>query len=375
LVRGQSPDLPPVTVPPPPPPPPPGPAPGPGGLSGPAVFPGGPLPGLRANEEAYNCGMVTNDAAAGSFWTRCGDRLRRCWGDLSGAVTGGISDMGGRNMFQSDHQFDAFISPVTNPHYFEDPRALTEFRPVFMWQNTRSETPFFAGGDNYFLTLQGRVALTPWISLVVNRLGWTWINPEEPVPGVIEDGSGFSELHLGPKVTFYKSDVTCTVMALGLNFEIPVGSDEVLQNTGDLSLSPYFSIAQRLWSTQYGTFNFMNTTGYSIGVDSARTDFFYLSAHLDFDVLDQHRWYPLIELNWTRYTFNGTARSWGFEGSNLFNFGSDGVAGQDDLTLAIGTRYKWSEALQFGIAAEFSVLGGNRHMDDFRLTTDVIFRY
>src|SRR5262245_21189437 len=47
IIRGQSPDFPPMNVPPPPPPPP----------GGPAVFPGGPGFG-RAGEEAYNCGVV-----------------------------------------------------------------------------------------------------------------------------------------------------------------------------------------------------------------------------------------------------------------------------------------------------------------------------
>ncbi|HEY3394816.1 MAG TPA: hypothetical protein VGK58_19070, partial [Lacipirellulaceae bacterium] len=147
------------------------------------------------------------------------------------------------------------------------------------------------------------------------------------------------------------------------------------QDTGDLSLSPYFSIAQNFWRTQYGAFNFMNTTGYSFAVDSDRTDFFYLSAHLDYNIGNLGKFYPLVELNWTRYTFNGDARNFGFEGNNLFNFGSDGVAGKDDLTLAFGGRYKLSEAIQFGLAAEFSILGGYRHMDDFRLTMDMIFRY
>ena len=35
--------------------------------------------------------------------------------------------------FKSDHVFDGFISPVTNPFLFEDPRSLTEVRPIFMY--------------------------------------------------------------------------------------------------------------------------------------------------------------------------------------------------------------------------------------------------
>ena len=32
----------------------------------------------------------------------------------------------------SDHCFDDFISPISNPFFFEDPRSLTEFRGIFL---------------------------------------------------------------------------------------------------------------------------------------------------------------------------------------------------------------------------------------------------
>ncbi|MCS7046846.1 MAG: hypothetical protein NZO58_10860, partial [Gemmataceae bacterium] len=85
--------------------------------------------------------------------------------------------------------------------------------------------------------------------------------------------------------------------------------------------------------------------------------------------------YPLVELNWTRYTFNGSDRDLNFEGTNLFNFGSKYIAGHDDLTIAGGFRYKFTEGVQLGVAAEFGLLGGSRHMEGFRLTVDMIFRY
>lgn len=364
IVRGQSPDLPAVTVPPPPPQP---------GFGGPAVFPGGPAGGpvFGGGEEAYNSGVVVNNADLGGFWTRMGDRFNRCWNDVTGAMD---SSIGGRARFQSDHCFDSFISPVSNPVYFEDPRALTELRPIFIWQRTRDTNPVFAGGDNYFAILQGRLAFTEHISLVVNKLGWTWINPDGGIMG-IDDGNGFSELHLGPKFTFIRNETTGTVAALGANFELAAGSKDVFQSTGNLSISPYFSIAQNFWRTDYGSFNFMNTTGYSQSIDSRRSDFLYLSFHLDYNILNASKLYPLVEINWTRYTMNGSALPLDFEGTNLFNFGSMAVAGHNDLTLALGFRYKFSEAIQVGLAGEFSLIGGHRHMEGFRIGADMIFRY
>ncbi len=358
LIRGQSPDLPSVNVPPPPPPP-----------GNAAVFPGGPA-AIRPGEEAYNCGIVNNNADLGGFWVRTGEKFRRCWTDVTDSVTG----IGKRSLFQSDHCFDEFISPVSHPVFFEDPRALTELRPIFIWQHTPNSNYFFSGGNNYFAMLQGRLALTDTVSIVMNKLGWVWVNPDGTAPGA-EQGNGFGELHIGPKVTFLRNEATKTVAAIGMNFEIAIGSSSVFQDTGNLSLSPYFSITQNFGCTQYGSFNFMNTTGYSLGIDSERSDNFYTSFHLDFDVGNAHTWYPLVELNWTRYTFNGSARMFNFEGADLFNFGSDTIAGHNDLTLAVGGRYKWSEALQFGLAGEFNIIGGGRHMEGFRLTADMIWRY
>ena len=51
-----------------------------------------------------------------------------------------------------------------------------------------------------------------------------------------------------------------------------------------------------------------------------------------------------------------------------------GVSGRQELSIATGLRYKFSECTQVGLAAEFP-LNGNRDIQDFRLTIDLIFRY
>src|SRR5207247_1078458 len=158
-------------------------------------------------------------------------------------------------------------------------------------------------------------------------------------------------------------------------FDIPAGSGRVLQNTGHLSLVPYFSVAQNFGRSTYGSFNFMNTTGYSFRTDNTRTESLYSSFHLDYEI--GKRFYPLIELNWRHYTRNGGARSLYFEGNDLANFGSRSVSGHDELNLAVGARYRFNTFVEAGLAAEFNVLRNSdgRHLDAFRLTADMIFRY
>jgi hypothetical protein len=279
-------------------------------------------------------------------------------------------------MFQSDHDFDVFSSPVTNPFFFVDPRALTEVRPVFIWQHTSNNNPVWNGGNNFDYTLVGSVAVTENISLVVNRLGFTTIAPRGGAPG-ISSNTGFSETMLGPKLTFLRSETSGTVAAVGLTFIIPDGSSAVLQDTGHLMLDPYFSIAQNFGRSDYGSFNFMNTTGYNFRTDNTRSEALYSSFHLDYDVGGFKRVWPFVEINWWHYTRNGGAHALDFENGDLGNFGSESVSGHDELTVAIGTRVKLNSFIFWGIGAEFNTLhnSGGQHLDAFRLTTDLIFRY
>ncbi len=360
IVRAQMADSP------PPPPPPP-----PGAASAVPPFPGA-APG---GEEAYNCGVVAPAAAGAATGSSVGGFFEKCWGNTKKFFTDAPSTIGGvfqgRAMFQSDHKFDNFISPVTNPFLFEDPRALTELRPIIMWQQTPSQNPVFHGGDNFFVGTQARVAFTDWFSLVINRFGGVWMETSSP----FGSHDGFSEFWLGPKFTFIRNDRTGTLLAGGATFEIPTGPGKVFQNTGTLGIAPYLSFGQNfLKSFPYGSFNFLNTTGYSFSTDNSRSEYFYSSFHLDYDIGNLHRIYPLIEMNWYHYARNGHPQTLGFEGADLFNFGSNN-AGHDDFNVAFGGRYVLNKNIQFGTGLQWGLLSPSHHLEGFRLTMDMIIRY
>ena len=319
--------------------------------------------------DPYNYGVVNNDSDLG-FWSHIGDSLKKCFGNLGSSFQPGPN----HQMFQSDRCFEVFTSPVTAPFYFEDPRALTEIRPVFIWQHTPSANPVWKGGNDYNLALTGSVAFTENISLVINRLGLTSNHPDGSNPAV-QSHTGFSEFMLGPKFTFIRSETSNTVAAIGLTFDFPAGAANVQQDTGHLMLIPYFTIAQNFGKNQYGSFNFMNTTGYTFRTDNTRSEAFYSMFHLDYEIAK--RFFPLIELNWWHYTRSGGVNDFNFEGTGLTNYGSQMVNGFNDLTLALGVRIKITDNIQWGIAGQFNVLNnsGGRHLDAFTLTTDFIFRY
>src|SRR5262249_6148219 len=118
-----------------------------------AVPPPAPPGVVGTPAEQYNCGVAThNPAPGGGFW----DKAKGCFTGFPWCK-GVFDTTGNQHLFESDHSFDGFISPVTNPFYFEDPRSLTEVRPIFMWQGSPTKNPIFHGGDIEFFGLQGRL--------------------------------------------------------------------------------------------------------------------------------------------------------------------------------------------------------------------------
>jgi hypothetical protein len=274
--------------------------------------------------------------------------------------------------FKSDHAFDGFISPVTNPFLFEDPRSLTEVRPIFAIEKIPNSEPDFRGGNTFFFGTQLRLAITDRLSFTINKFGLESFNPGSG--SEFKGDTGFAEFWFGPKYTFIRNETTGTLLAGGLQFQIPTGNHQNFQDTGSLSLVPYVSYAQNFGrDLSFGSFNGMVGTGYSFSVNNERSDYFYLSAHIDLNVLNQNHWFPLLEMNWFTYTTNGRSTPIGIEGQDLINFGGQ-ARGQGLLTGAIGLRYAFNEHYQVGGAFEIPFAGPHDLMD-YRFTLDFIFRY
>jgi hypothetical protein len=323
---------------------------------------------LDTPEERYNWGMPAEPAAprpratASPSYSNFGEKLGQVFEKNGGFDWGN---------FQGDHCFDDWISPMTNPFLAEDPRALTEIRPIFMYQTIPQGQYLYRGGNIEQFAIQARLALTDRFDIVLHKLGAVVINPGSS--SFIGSASGFSEIWLGGKYTFYRDDQTGTLGAAGAIFQIPAGTDRTYQGTGSLSIAPYVTGGQKFGKTSWGTFTVMDTAGVSISVNRERSNYFYNSAHLDFDVANAGRVFPLLELNWFHYTRNGHSNDLGFEALDLGNVGSH-VAGRDFLSIAIGARFKVSDAVTLGIATEFP-LAGTKDLFNFRLGVDLIWRY
>jgi hypothetical protein len=310
-------------------------------------------------------GLALENPVGPTFWEKCKGWMH--WGNGTSGPNHGWC--------QTDTCFNGLISPVTNPFFFEDPRALTEIRPIFTYQGVPSNNPHFGGGDVIFFGTQARVAFTNCFSIVMNELGIVSFNPDHAVAPITSD-TGFAELKIGPKYTFFRSESSGSVAAVGLTFEIPTGDSKVFQNTGTLGLDPYITFGQTFGRLPngYGSINLISEMGYSFATDNQRSEFFHMSAHIDYNIANSNTFYPLLEFNWLHYTTRGKHTDLGFEGGDMVNFGSYTRRSSDVFTIAPGLRYRFSDNVFAGAAVEFP-LSCERGLMDYRLTFDVIFRY
>lgn len=259
----------------------------------------------------------------------------------------------------SDPCFSGFISPMTNPVFFEDPRTLTEARFMFL----RHKVPLPAGGGDIRLVgMQMRAALTKRLSLIATKDGF--IMSDNPL---INDG--WSDVSAGLKYVLFADPRAQRILSAGVTFELPVGSTRSLQGNGDGMFTIFMTGGAQLYS-----WHLMSASGFLLPSDTAaESQIWYWSTHVD-RRLGCSNIYWVSEFNWYHYMRSGRGGIPGVEGGDLFNLGSTGVAGNDIVTGAVGIKLKPSAGMELGVAWE-APLTSRRDVLDNRLTVDWIFRY
>lgn len=261
---------------------------------------------------------------------------------------------------RSDHCFDRFISPMTNPVNFEDPRTLTEARLIFLNHNVGSAA---GGGDVRLIAAQFRAAITERLSITAVKDGFIMSQND-----LIDDG--WADVGAGLKYNLYADPQKQRLLSTGFNYELPVGTPRALQGNGDGEYHFYLTGGAQLgdWS------HWISNMGVKVEANEGEgSDLWYWSNHFDYQ-MNKH-WYFLTELNW--YTWIGAGGNpalAGVEGGDLFNLGSTGVAGNDIVTNAVGFKFKRSRHRELGVAFEYPLTEREDVMAN-RLTLDWIFRY
>ena len=312
-------------------------------------------------------GRLADDAKPGPLTRLVGDSKGWFTGERMGRIFG--KQNGG--LFESDHAFEEFTSPISNPFLFEDPRSLTEVRGLFLYQSVPGNQPNFLGGDVFYGGLQARLALTERFSISMTKLGVVGVRPRGN--SLFDDHTGLSELWLAPKYTFYRDPDKGRLIAGGVQFQIPIGSGNVFQDSGALSIVPYLSAGQNFFKTRFGSINALANVGYAFSTNNKRSDYFYASAHLSLDVMNKQKFFPIAEVNWVQVTTDGRGRVIPGEGRDLFNFGGQ-AKGSQLLTAAAGLRWRITKRIELGGAYEFPLIG-NRDFFKHRFLVDLTWRY
>ena len=135
----------------------------------------------------------------------------------------------------SDRCFDDFISPMINFVYFEDPRNLTELRPIFLHHRLPANVgtgPLAAGGSVQLYALQFRIALTERASLIAVKDGYIVDNiGDGPVDGLI--GDGWADVTVGLKYNLLRDVRRGRLWSAGFTYELPVGTPRAQQAVAD----------------------------------------------------------------------------------------------------------------------------------------------
>lgn len=266
----------------------------------------------------------------------------------------------------TDTRWANFISPMTNPVFFEDPRTLTEARFIFI----DHQIPDLAGGaipasKLQVLAVQLRAALTEDLSLIATKDGYIFPT------GIAPLDDGWADVALGLKYNLWK-DVECQrILSAGVTFELPIGSPQALQGNGSGEFNLFAS-----YGAEFGNCNHLITTaGFRLPTDTVdENQIFYWSAHVD-QPIGNSRFYAFAEGNWYHWMKDGGNAAFdGIQGTDLFNFGSTGVAGTDIVTGALGLKYRPSDLREIGVAFEVP-LTDERGVLQNRLTLDYIIRY
>jgi hypothetical protein len=250
---------------------------------------------------------------------------------------------GGRKPFQSDHAFDGFVQPFSNPIQFRDPRAMTEARGIFLaaWSD-----PTMPLGDTtaQVYALQARAAVTERFEVFAAKDGIVRLTP-----GVGASQTGLANLALGGKYAFYRDPDSQTIASAVLMYEAPTGYANIFQNQGSGLLAAYVVAGREIAENTHAIVQF----GQNASMNVLNSGYFLTSAHIDRRF---GRFTPFYEANWFYYNQDGQfLPSLGIEGGGLLNLGAGGVMGLSYVTNAVGFWYDLSEWQQLGLGYEFQV--------------------
>ncbi len=262
---------------------------------------------------------------------------------------------------------DQIAEPVSNPVNFEDPRIVSNLKPIFAYHKIDDKF-VTGGGDVRIYALQARFALSDDLAIIATKDGIVDLNPNS----VLDDESGLANVAGGVKYSFYKDSAQSSIATAGLRYEAPLGAERVLQGQGKGILNPFVSAATVLGCEEQ-PLNLVGSTGLRIPFSTDDSMFYDASLHAD----TRFDWFsPLVEVNLFHVLDAGTRLPVVDEGQDFFNLGSSKSNGETMVTAAAGFRADLMKDLSWGTAYEFPLAKGpGTRITEWRLTTDLTYKF
>jgi hypothetical protein len=264
-------------------------------------------------------------------------------------------------MLPSDHCFDSFISPLSNPFFFEDPRSLTEVRGIFI----ENSLPLAVGnGDFQFYGAQLRGRVSDRVSIIVPRIGF--FNANQAGGGTPH---GYLSTPIGFKYNFIRDAERQLLVSGGITYFIK-GSSDALSNFGDGDFHLFLTGGAQIFDRGH----WISGTGFRLPTDTNwGTQMWYWSNQWDYEVVDGI--YGLLGINWFHWMRSaGNNFTGDIAGIDLLNLPAGNVAGTNVVTGVIGAKWKPSPHCEVGTGFEIPLTDRTDLLKN-RLYADLIFRY
>ncbi len=271
----------------------------------------------------------------------------------------------------SDRCFDDFVSPMINFVHFEDPRTLTEVRPIFVnhWVPGTIGNNVAAGGSIQLIAMQFRIALTERLSLIGLKDGYIFDNTNGALDTLLDDG--WASITAGLKYNLVRDTRSGTLLSVGGSYEIPMGSRSALQLVGDGEFHMFVTGGQRL---ACGKAHLLSSLGYRVPSDGfLQSESIHWSNHLDVKLTE--KLYMFTEVAWWHWIDSAEGgAALGVAGHDLFNLSTSDVTNNDLVTQMVGMKWKPNRKTEIGLGYEFP-LTAFKDVTEGRLQTELILRY
>lgn len=267
------------------------------------------------------------------------------------------------------------VAPMSMPYLFEDPYVTTELNLVGIYHNFPADS-VFDGGEVGVLALQARLAITDRLAFIATKDGFTVLRPDNDL---LKNEEGFMDITAGFKYAVIDDRERGIIVTPSVRFEIPVGNADVFQGQGRGLFIPGLSVG---WGPK--NVHWISAVGAQIPFDGDEDS---ASLHYNFH-LDQafevgfipgaDYIVPFIELNGMVWLDSGDGSSKvdlkgggsltlrqaqdalypgitahrRFEGADVANLGSSGMAGEDLVTFAWGVRVPLRNRITTGFSYE-----------------------